>query len=136
MVKLKFHDNKRIEEQNKEIRVVLKPRCETVVKLPTRSKELETGIVDQPEVVLGVIIAGTLTVVREGNCLTSIVNMSDKEIEITMPTVNLEHREAETTLIGTVNAQDRIDGRMRELKRKDQNGPSERRREEIRVTNL
>jgi hypothetical protein len=41
--------------------------------------------------------------------------MSDKEIEITMPTVNLEHCEAETTLIGTINSQDVIDDRLREL---------------------
>jgi hypothetical protein len=79
------------------------------VKLPTRSKELETGIVDRSEVMPGVIIAGALTIVREGACLNSRVNMYDKEVEITLPTVNLEHCETETTLIGTLNAKDMID---------------------------
>jgi hypothetical protein len=37
-VRLRFDDNRHTMELDKRVRVVLQPRCETVVKLPTRSK--------------------------------------------------------------------------------------------------
>jgi hypothetical protein len=39
-VTLKFDDMVRSDEQEKQITLVLKPRCETVVKLPTSADEL------------------------------------------------------------------------------------------------
>jgi hypothetical protein len=58
-VTLKFDKERQPEKSNKEVRVVLKPRCETIVKLRTRSRELETGLIDRTEIAPGVIIART-----------------------------------------------------------------------------
>jgi hypothetical protein len=80
---LKFDKERQPERSNKEVRIILKPRCETTVKLRTRSRELETGLNDRTEIAPGVITARTLATVREGACLTSIVNMTDEEEEIT-----------------------------------------------------
>jgi hypothetical protein len=55
-VALKFDNNKQTRAQNKEILVVLKPRSETIVKLPTKSDELETGLIDSTEIAPGIII--------------------------------------------------------------------------------
>jgi len=35
-------------------------------------------------------MAETLTVVREGGCLTSILNMNDEDVSLSLPLVNLE----------------------------------------------
>jgi hypothetical protein len=42
-VALKFDNNKQTRAQNKEILVVLKPRNETIVKLPTKSDDQKSG---------------------------------------------------------------------------------------------
>jgi hypothetical protein len=51
---------------------------------------METGLIKRTEIASGVITAGTLTVLRGGACLTSIVNVNEEELEITLPTVELE----------------------------------------------
>ena len=61
-------------------------------------------------------MAETLTVVREGGCLTSILNMNDEEISLSLPIVNLEECEIETNTIqvdtfvaqGAVTREDRL----------------------------
>jgi hypothetical protein len=60
------------DEQEKQITVVLKARCETVVKLPTNAEELRVGLISKTELLPGIIIAETLTVVRA--CVNSILN--------------------------------------------------------------
>jgi hypothetical protein len=57
---------------------------------------METGLVCKTELVLGVIMAEALTVVRQGTCLTSIVNTSDHEIKIGLPAVKLDPYEIDT----------------------------------------
>jgi hypothetical protein len=42
---------------------------------------------DKTEIILEVIIAGTLTVMQEGACLTSIVNMKEREVASQEPSV-------------------------------------------------
>jgi hypothetical protein len=49
-VVLKFDKERQSEKSDKEVRAILKPRCETIVRLQTRSKELETGLIDRTEV--------------------------------------------------------------------------------------
>jgi hypothetical protein len=56
-VTLKFDKERQLEKSDKKVWVVLKPRCETTVKLRTRSRELETGLIDRAEIAPGVIIA-------------------------------------------------------------------------------
>jgi transposase InsO family protein len=107
---------------NKEVKVMLEPRCETVIRLPTGSRELQTGLIDKMEVAPGVIIARTLTVVRGGACLASVVNTNDEQREITLPWVNLEQCDDETIglRVGAINIQQEIaaEGRWRELRKK------------------
>jgi hypothetical protein len=43
----KFNKERQLERSNKEIWVILKARCKTIAGLPTRSKELETGLIEQ-----------------------------------------------------------------------------------------
>jgi hypothetical protein len=40
--------------------------CETVVKVATNSEELKVGLIIKTELLPGIIMAETLTVVREG----------------------------------------------------------------------
>jgi hypothetical protein len=68
-VALKFDNNKQTRAKNKEILVVLKPRSETIVKLPTKSDASETGLTDSTEIAPGIIIGRSLTVVRDKTCL-------------------------------------------------------------------
>jgi hypothetical protein len=77
-VKLKFDDRVLLDKQAKEINIALKARCETVVKLSTNSEELKVGLVSKTELLPGIIMAETLTAVREGGCLTSLINMNDE----------------------------------------------------------
>jgi hypothetical protein len=79
-MRLKFDDRVLSDEQVKEMSIVLKARCETVVKVPTTSEELKVGLISKTELLLGIIVAETRTVVREGGCLTSILNMNDEEV--------------------------------------------------------
>jgi hypothetical protein len=119
---LKFDKEIQPERSNKEVRVILKPRCETIVKLRTRSRELETGLTDRTEIAPVVIIARTLTRVRQGACLTSTVNLNDEEEEISLPTVDLEQCDTETfgLHVGTINTQTEIpiEVRLCELRNK------------------
>jgi hypothetical protein len=123
-VVLKFDRERQLEESNQEVWVILKPRCETIVRLRTRSKELESGLINRTEIAPGIITAGTLTIVREGTCLTSIVNMNDKEEDVALPIVDLEQCDTETSglLVGTVNTQTEIStkDRLRELRNSGQ----------------
>ena len=58
-VKLKFDDKILSDERVKEMNVVLKARCETVVKVPTNSEELKIGLIRKTELLPGIIMAET-----------------------------------------------------------------------------
>jgi hypothetical protein len=47
-------------------------------------------------------MAKTLTVIREGKCLTSILNMND-EVSVSLPIVDLEECEFETNTVQVAN---------------------------------
>lgn len=121
-VRLKFDDKSLSREQVREVRTVLKPRCETVVRVSTNSEELGTGLISKTELLPGVVMAETLTVVREGGCLTSILNMNDEEVSVTLPVVNLEECETEVKAIEVDNfiAQGAVtrEDRLRELRKR------------------
>jgi hypothetical protein len=101
---------------------VLKARCETVVKVPTKSEELRVGLISKTELLPGIIMAETLTVVREGGCLTSILNMNDEEVSLPLPTVELEECKIENNAIqvDTFVAHGAVtpEGRLRELRKR------------------
>jgi hypothetical protein len=88
-VRLKFDDRVLSDEQDKQINILLKARCETIVKMPTNSNELKVGLISKTELLPGIIIAETLTVVRGGGCLTSILSMNDEEVNLSLPVVDL-----------------------------------------------
>ena len=98
-VKLKFDERVRSDEQGKQITIVLKARCETIVKMPTTSRELKVGLLKKTELLPGIIMAETLTVVREGGCLTSILNMNDEEVSVSLPVVTLEECDVQSNAI-------------------------------------
>ena len=92
-VKLKYYDDVLSEERVREGSIILKARCETVVKVPTNSEYLKTGLISKTELLSGVIIAETLTEVQDGGCLISILNMNDEEVSLHLPVVELEECE-------------------------------------------
>ena len=121
-VRLKFDDRVLSGKQVKEISIFLKARCETVVKVPTNSKELKVGLISKTELLPGIIMAETLTAVREGGCLTSILNMNDEDVSLSLPIVDLEECEIEsnTIQVDTFVAQGAItrEDRLRELRQR------------------
>jgi hypothetical protein len=64
-VRVIFDDTILSGDQGREVNIVLKARCETVVKVPTNTKELKTGVIRKTELSPGVVMAETLTIVRE-----------------------------------------------------------------------
>jgi hypothetical protein len=119
-VRLKFDDRVLSDKQVKAINIVLKARCETVVKVPTNSKELKVGLISKTELLPGIIMAETITAVREGGCLTSLLNMNDEEVSLSLPVVGLEECEIDsnTIQVDTFVAQGAItrEVRLRELR--------------------
>lgn len=62
-VRLEFDDKILSDEQVKEMSIVLKARCETVVKVPANLEELKIGLISKTELLPGIVMAETLTVV-------------------------------------------------------------------------
>jgi hypothetical protein len=62
---------------------VLKARRETALKVPTNAKVLKTGVISKTGLSPGVVMAETLTKVREGGCLTGTLNMNDEQLSVT-----------------------------------------------------
>ena len=102
-VRLKFHDKVLSDGQVKEMSIVLKGTCETVVKVPTNSEELKIGLISKTELLPEIIMAEALTVVRDGGGLTSILNMNDEEVSLSLPIVVLEEYESECNTIQVDN---------------------------------
>jgi hypothetical protein len=89
-VGLQFDDKVSMDETGNPISIILKARCETVVKVPINSKELKVGLISKTELLPEILMAEALTVVREGSCLTSMLNMNDEDVSLSLPLVNLE----------------------------------------------
>jgi hypothetical protein len=79
---VKFDDRDITDKQDKGINIVLKAMCETVVKVCTNLEELNTGLISKTELLPGIYMAETLTIVREGGCLTSILNTTDADVSM------------------------------------------------------
>jgi hypothetical protein len=92
-VRLQSDDKVSTDEMGKPVSIILKARCETVVKVPIKSEELKVRLISKTELLPGVMMAKTLTVVRERGCLTSILNMNDEDVSLSIPLVNLEEVE-------------------------------------------
>src|SRR5436190_7485927 len=76
-------------------RIVLKPRSETIVRAATRKNR--TGIVQAKEQVPGVYIGNCLVDSKNYACPISVINTTDKEIEISTPHVKVEKMTSENT---------------------------------------
>jgi hypothetical protein len=98
-VRLKFDGTVLSDELVKEMSKVLQARCVSVVKVPTHSEEREGGLISKTELLPRIIMAGTLTAVQEGGCLTSILNMNDKEFSVSLCIVEPEECKIETNTI-------------------------------------
>jgi hypothetical protein len=77
--------------QAKKIRLPRRSDC--VVKLPVKEGSPLVGILNKHQVQEGVYMAGSLTKVMDGYVLTSILNMSDQDVEIQEPLVELDEIE-------------------------------------------
>ena len=71
-------DNEFNEAKSKSHTQTPKTRTESIVQLPTKSKEL--GIISKREIVPGVYLAESLTEEINGYCITSIVNTLERDI--------------------------------------------------------
>jgi len=80
--------SQKIKEQRK---LKLEARTENIVLLPTHSRG--QGFISKQELIPGVYLAESLTVVRHGHCITSIVNTLCEEVTLDTPLVNLEECE-------------------------------------------
>jgi hypothetical protein len=114
-VRLQFDDKVSTDETGNPISIILKAKCETVLKVPMKSKDLKVGLISKTELLPGVCMAETLSVVREGGCLTSILNMNE-DVSLSLPLVNLEECNIEYNAIevdiflvqGAVTREDRL----------------------------
>ncbi|XP_077264813.1 uncharacterized protein LOC143898889 [Temnothorax americanus] len=75
-------------------KVTLKPRSETIIEAITDKNE--EGIVQAREMKPGVYIGNCLVKPENHICIVSIINTTDKEIEIPIPQVTLEKLETDT----------------------------------------
>jgi hypothetical protein len=80
---------------------------------------METGLVSKAEVVPGVFVVETLTVVRLGSCSPSIVNNGDREIKAGLPRVTLLRREIDAAERRSIGMQGNVETecRFRELRK-------------------
>jgi len=81
-------------------KLTLKPRSETILKATTNKNKV--GIVRAEEVTPGVYIGNCLVNARKYECPVSIINTTDKAVEITTPHVTIEKVEHDTATIHTV----------------------------------
>jgi hypothetical protein len=78
-------------------RLVLPHRAEIVVRLPVEgTTKLGEGLTEKEEIQEGVYLAGAITKVQAGCAITSIVNTTDKKVEIEKPVLKIMEVEPET----------------------------------------
>jgi hypothetical protein len=64
------------------------PKSETIVRLPAESGSTTAeGLVERKELMPGVYLAGSLVKVVNGCVITSVLNTTEKEVNITEPIV-------------------------------------------------
>jgi len=76
-------------------KLTLEPRSETIIKATTDKNRV--GIVRAEEVTPGVYIGNCLVNVEECECPVSVINTTDKTIEIAAPHVTVEEIEPDTS---------------------------------------
>jgi len=76
-------------------KLVLKPRSETILKASTNKNRV--GIVRAEEVTPGVYIGNCFVNAERYECPVSVINTTDKAVEITTPHVTIEEVEDDTT---------------------------------------
>jgi hypothetical protein len=93
MVNAKQPDIAKIKKGGEAKKISLPRRSECVVKLPVKEGSPPVGILNKHEIQEGVYMAGSLTKVRDGYVLTSILNTNDVKVEIQEPLVELDEIE-------------------------------------------
>ena len=92
----------------------------------TGSEELRVWLISKTELLPGIVMAENLTVVREGGCITSILNMKDA-VSLSLPIVDREECEIETNTmqVDTLVAQGAAtrEDKLRELRKRIRNDP-------------
>jgi hypothetical protein len=89
--------HKEIGREDKEVRTItLKRRSETIVQVPVDCEDgQKEGLIEKREIKEGIYVASSLTTVKKGYALTSILNTNDREVEIPEPRLKLARNEDE-----------------------------------------
>jgi hypothetical protein len=113
-----FDEDTEVKGQVDTLYNILKPRSETIVRLPRESPEVMTGLISKRELAPCEIVAETLATVREGTCPAIILITNDREMKVSLPVVGLEGYQEKTTQITVVNFEDihSTKVRLRELR--------------------
>jgi len=77
-------------------KVILKPRSETIIRAATSQNR--EGIVRANEPTPGVYIRNCLVKPEKYTCPISVINMTDREVEIQTPLVTFEKEERDTVI--------------------------------------
>jgi hypothetical protein len=71
--------------------LTLSGRSETVVRIPVACEENQTeGLIEKRQLQEGIILASSLSTVKEGYVVTSILNTNENEVRIPEPRITLE----------------------------------------------
>ena len=91
-----------------------------MVRVPANSEGLKTGLISKTELLPEVIIAETLTVVRDGGYLTRILNMNDEEVSLTVAELEECEGEFDQIQVDKFIAQRAVsrEDRLRELRKR------------------
>ena len=82
-------------ERARQIRIP--PRSETIVRLPAETGATTAeGLVEQKELLPGVYLAGSLVKVENGCIITSVLNTTEKEVNMPEPVVMVTKLDEET----------------------------------------
>jgi hypothetical protein len=99
--KQKLTHSVQIENGSKEVRTITLPkRSETTVKLPVDCEvNQKEGLIEKCEIDTGMFVTNSLTGVKDGYVVTSMLNTNNQEV--TVPEPRLQLAKIETVSIGT-----------------------------------
>ena len=70
--------------------IIIQPRCEQIIELDISNYDSNLGILNKQEIANGVFIPNSLVKVNENKIITSVLNTTDKSIELINIRVDLE----------------------------------------------
>lgn len=92
----KLKSREEIGKESREVKTIsLRKRSETIVQVPIDCEDgLKEGLIEKCELSAGIYVASSLTTVKNGYALTSMLNTNDQEVVISEPRLKLTRVEA------------------------------------------